>query len=98
MTHSACLSRAGASRNKIGDMMRKTFLAALLLGASATAAGAIDLNDLVPCKRAAVAYCSQYKDAYTTDNMMRCAAILVANSHLVGDQCRQVLRRYGQLS
>ena len=37
--------------------MVKSLLAVLLLGASFTAAGAIDVKDLVPCKPAASRYC-----------------------------------------
>ena len=37
--------------------MLKSLLAVLLLGASVTAAGAIDAKDLAPCKPAAARYC-----------------------------------------
>jgi hypothetical protein len=31
------------------------------------------------------------------DNLLRCGATLAAHSWRVGDQCRAVLRKYGQL-
>ena len=33
----------------------------------------------------------------TWDNLMRCGATLAAHSWRVGDECRAVLRKYGQL-
>jgi hypothetical protein len=31
------------------------------------------------------------------DNLMRCSATLVAHSFHIGNSCREVLKRYGQL-
>jgi len=70
--------------------------ACLLLGLSATAADAIDLAALAPCRPAAARLCS-HTGGMTWDNLMRCGATLAAHSWRVGDQCRAVLRRYGQL-
>jgi hypothetical protein len=67
-----------------------------LLGLSSTGAFAFDATDLAPCRPAAVRYCSR-SDGMTWMNLLRCGAILAANSIRVGDACRDVLKRYGQL-
>jgi hypothetical protein len=82
-------------------MMVKSLLAALLLGGFVSAAGAIDYKDLAPCKPAAARYC-EHDDAQASGQvnmaeLMRCGARLAALSHRVGEPCRVVLRRYGQL-
>ena len=75
----------------------KTMIAALfLLGLSMTAASAIDLAELAPCKPAAARMCDQ-SGGMTWSNMLRCGATLAAHSWRVGDECRAVLRKYGQL-
>jgi hypothetical protein len=70
-------------------MMVKSLFAVLLLGVALTAAAAIDAKDLAPCKPAAARYCDH--------GVMRCGATLAAISHCVGEPCRALLRRYGQL-
>jgi hypothetical protein len=75
--------------------MRKSLLVALLLSSSATMADAVDVQELLPCKPAAVRYCE--RTGSTMTDLMRCAATLASVSNRVGDQCRNVLRRYGQL-
>jgi len=77
--------------------MVKSLLAVLLLGGSFTAASAIDVKDLAPCKPAASRYCDHSDGAVSMTNLLRCGATLAAISHRVGEPCRQVLRRYGQL-
>ncbi len=77
--------------------MLKSCLAVFLLGASITIANAIDLKDLAPCKPAAARYCDR-SDGLTTSNLLRCGAMLASISDRVSEGCRQVLRRYGQLS
>jgi hypothetical protein len=83
-------------------MMVKSLLAALLLGGFVSAAGAIDYKDLAPCKPAAARYC-EHAEAQSNNGqvnmseLMRCGATLAAISHRVGEPCRVVLRRYGQL-
>ena len=77
--------------------MVKSLLAVLLLGGSFTAAGAIDVKDLAPCKPAASRYCDHSDGSVSMTNIMRCGATLAAISHRVGEPCREVLRRYGQL-
>ena len=78
-------------------MMVKSLLAVLLLGVSLTAASAIDAKDLAPCKPAASRYCDHGDGSVSMTNIMRCGATLAAISHRVGEPCREVLRRYGQL-
>jgi hypothetical protein len=78
-------------------MMVRSLFAFVLLGGSATVAGAIDAKDLAPCKPAAARYCDQSDTQASMSNLMRCGATLAAVSHRVGEPCRMVLRRYGQL-
>ena len=68
----------------------------LFLGVSTTLAAAIDMQDLAPCRPAAERFCDRGA-GMTWSNMMRCSATLVAHSFRVGNSCRDVLRRYGQL-
>ena len=77
--------------------MVKSLLAVLCFGASVGAAGALDVKDLAPCKPAAVRYCDHADGAVSMGNILRCGATLAAISHRVGEPCREVLRRYGQL-
>jgi hypothetical protein len=74
----------------------KGLVAAILLCVSATAASAIDMKSLESCKPAAAKFCNKSK-GMTMANLLQCGAILAGMSHRVGIQCRQVLRRYGQL-
>jgi hypothetical protein len=68
----------------------------LLLGLSVTAATAIDLAELAPCKPAAERLCD--RDAgMTFSNLLRCGATLAAHSWRVSTSCRAVLHKYGQL-
>jgi hypothetical protein len=78
-------------------MMVKSLLAVSLLGTLATAAEAVDVNELAPCKPAASRYCDHADLSASMSNLLRCGATLAANSHRVGERCRVVLRRYGQL-
>jgi hypothetical protein len=77
--------------------MLKSLLAAFLLGAITTAAGAVDVKDLAPCKPAAARFCDQSDISATITNLLKCGATLASVSSHVGEGCRQVLRRYGQL-
>ena len=79
----------------------KVAVAAISFCLTATGADAIDLNtislkDLAPCKFAAVRYCDR-SQGMTMSNLLRCGATLAANSEAVSNQCRQVLKRYGQI-
>jgi hypothetical protein len=78
-------------------MLLKTLFAVCLLGATATAAGAIDVKELAPCKPAASRYCDHSDLSASMGNLLRCGATLAQVSTRVGEGCRQVLRRYGQL-
>ncbi len=79
----------------------KTVVAACLLtgavlGVSATAANAIDLAELAPCRPAAAKLCDR-SGGMNWSNLLRCGATLAAHSWRVGESCRVVLRKYGQL-
>jgi hypothetical protein len=76
--------------------MTKALFAFAFLGVSITNANAIDMKDLAPCRPAAARLCDR-SGGMTTANLLRCGATLAANSGLVGNSCRAVLRRYGQL-
>ena len=77
--------------------MRKSLLAALLLGGLTTAASALDERELAPCKPAASRYCDRTDTSASMTNLLRCGATLASVSNRVGERCREVLRRYGQL-
>jgi hypothetical protein len=77
--------------------MLKGLAATLLLALSLTGANAFDLSELAPCKPAAMRFCDR-SGGMTTANLFRCGATLASLSHHVGSGCREVLRRYGQLS
>jgi hypothetical protein len=68
----------------------------LFLSLSATAANAINLAELAPCRPAAVKYCDR-SAGMTWNNLLRCGATLAAQSWRVSGRCRAVLRKYGQL-
>jgi len=68
----------------------------LVLGLSVSAANAIDLAELAPCRPAAARLCDQ-SGGMTWSNLLQCSATLVAHSWRVGDGCRAVLRKYGKL-
>jgi hypothetical protein len=75
----------------------KTMLAAcFIFGLTATAANAIDLAELAPCKPAAARMCDR-SGGMTWSNLLRCGATLAAQSWRVSNRCREVLRKYGQL-
>jgi len=76
--------------------MIKSLFAFAFLGLSITAANAIDMKDLAPCRPAAARLCDR-TGGMTMANLLRCGATLAANHWQVGNSCRQVLRRYGQL-
>jgi hypothetical protein len=76
--------------------VKGTVAGVLLLVLSATAAGAVDVNDLAPCRPAATRFCD-HSEGMTWSNLLRCGATLAAHSFRVGNACRDVLKRYGQL-
>jgi hypothetical protein len=67
-----------------------------LLGLSTPAALALDASDLAPCRPAAVRFCDR-SEGMTWSNLLRCGATLAAHSFHLGNACRDVLKRYGQL-
>jgi hypothetical protein len=76
--------------------MKIVLAACLLIGLSVTAANAIDLAELAPCKPAAARLCDR-SVGMTWSNLLRCGATLAAHSWRVSSDCRAVLRKYGQL-
>ena len=76
--------------------MKMMLAACLLLGAWATSASALDLAELAPCKPAAARLCDR-SGGMTWSNLLRCGATLAAHSWRVGNTCRDVLKKYGQL-
>jgi hypothetical protein len=77
-------------------MKKAAATALLILGLSTTAALAIDMSDLAPCRPAAARYCDR-SGGMNWSNLLRCGATLAAHSFRIGNNCREVLRRYGQL-
>jgi hypothetical protein len=77
--------------------MQKSLLAALMLGGLMSAAHALDAKELAPCKPAAARYCDRSDTSMSMTNLLRCGATLASVSTHVGESCREVLRRYGQL-
>ena len=77
--------------------MQKYLLAVLFIGGLTTAASALDTKDLAPCKPAAARYCDKSDTSMSMTNLLRCGATLASMSNRVGESCREVLRRYGQL-
>ena len=76
--------------------MLKSLLGLIFFGLSMTAASAIDMKELAPCKPAAARLCDR-SGGLTMANLIRCGATLAANHWRVSTGCREVLRRYGQL-
>jgi hypothetical protein len=76
--------------------MKIVLAACLLFGLSVTAANAIDLAELAPCKPAAARLCDR-SAGMTWSNLFRCGATLAAHSWRVSSSCRAVLKKYGQL-
>jgi len=76
--------------------MKNIVAAFLFLGLSTTIAGALDMQELAPCRPAAAKFCDQ-SGGMNWSNLLRCSATLAAHSFRVGNSCREVLRRYGQL-
>jgi hypothetical protein len=77
--------------------MLKSLLAVVSMGVLTTAAGAVDMKELAPCKPAAARYCDRSDITASMSNLLRCGQTLASVSNRVGPQCREVLRRYGQL-
>lgn len=76
--------------------MKLLIAACIFVGLSATAANAIDLAELAPCRPAAARLCDR-SGGMTWNNLMRCGATLAAQSWRISSRCRAVLRKYGQL-
>jgi hypothetical protein len=89
--------RGRGAHQKKGRLMLKCLGVTFLLALTLTGAKALDLNELAPCKPAAMRFCDR-SGGLTMTNLLRCGAILAGVSHRVGGGCRDVLRRYGQIS
>jgi hypothetical protein len=76
--------------------MKMMLAACILIGLTATAANAIDLAELAPCKPAAARMCDR-SAGMSWSNLMRCGATLAAHSWRISSDCRAVLHKYGQL-
>jgi hypothetical protein len=76
--------------------MKRIIAALFLLATSAATVGALDMNDLAPCRPAATKYCDR-SGGMNWSNLLRCGATLAAHSWRIGAGCRGVLKRYGQL-
>jgi hypothetical protein len=76
--------------------MKYLVTALFMLGLSATAGEALDLHDFMPCRGAAARFCDR-SAGMTYGNLLRCGATLAAHSFRVGNGCRDVLKRYGQI-
>jgi hypothetical protein len=76
--------------------MKLLLAACLIFGFSATAANAIDLAELAPCRPAAAQLCD-HTAGMRWSYLLRCGATLAAHSWRIGDGCRAVLKKYGQL-
>ena len=74
----------------------KLALAAISFCLLANTANALDFKELAPCKVAAVRYCDR-SQGITMASLLRCGAVLAQKSGLIGNQCRDVLKKYGQL-
>ena len=74
--------------------MRNGLFAVFLLLFSAPVASAVDVKELTPCKPAAFRYCER---GSSMSDLLKCATTLASVSDRIGNQCRQVLKRYGQL-
>ena len=74
----------------------RVLVGVFLLGLSSTAALALDASELAPCRPAAARFCDR-SEGMTFSNLLRCGATLAAHSFHVGNACRDVLKRYGQL-
>ena len=77
-------------------MTKKAAAALFFLAMTATIAQAIDMKDLAPCRPAAARFCER-SGGMDWSSLLRCGATLAAHSFRIGDGCREVLRRYGQL-
>ena len=76
--------------------MVKSLFAVCLLGALVTAASAFDTKELALAVTAQ-RYCDHSDTDANMSNLLRCGAALAQVSEHVGERCREVLRRYGQL-
>jgi hypothetical protein len=87
---------ASSTKKGAGQRMKSIIATFLFLSLSGTIAGALDMADLAPCRPAAAKFCD-HSGGMTWSNLLRCSATLAAHSFRLGNGCRDVLKRYGQL-
>ena len=90
------LPKNGEGRLRMKPVVYACLLIGPFVALSGSAAKAIDLAELAPCKPAAARMCDR-TGGMTWTNLLRCGATLAAHSWRIGDGCRAVLRKYGQL-
>jgi hypothetical protein len=99
-SHKTVIQTASPKNGEGRLRMKSVLFACLLIGPlvalSDSAANAIDLAELAPCKPAAARMCDR-SGGMTWSNLLRCGATLAAHSWRVNNECRAVLRKYGQL-
>jgi hypothetical protein len=76
--------------------MKVVVTVCLLLGLSVTAASAVDLAELAPCRVAAAMMCDR-SAGMSWSSLLRCGETLAAHSWRVSSGCRAVLKKYGQM-
>ena len=94
---------ADAARSKVRIAARETFLmfkasvlASLLFTTAIAPAQALELQELMPCKAAALRMCDR-SEGLTMAALWKCGATLASHRHELGARCVEVLVRYGQL-
>jgi hypothetical protein len=94
---------ADAAQSKVQIAARETFLmfrasvlASLLFTTAIAPAQALELQELMPCKAAALRMCDR-SEGLTMAALWKCGATLASRRHELGERCVQVLVRYGQL-
>ena len=91
------ICRKVGRRGQEGISVMKIVVATFLfLGLSATIAQAVDLQDFAACQPAAARFCDR-AGGMSWSNLLRCGATLATHGFRVGNGCRDVLKRYGQL-
>jgi hypothetical protein len=88
-----CCREMGHTNNQ---KMKAALAGVLLLASSVSGARALDVSDLAACRPAAERFCDR-SDGMTFTNLLRCGATLAAHAFHLGNACRDVLKRYGQL-
>jgi hypothetical protein len=86
-----------AANHRRTVMLKTSATAMLLFVAGAATAGAVDLQDFMPCRTAAARLCDR-SQGIDVAALYKCGATLASRHQEVGQRCLDVLKRYGQLS